>query len=55
VVLGGYFTNTHLNNAWTTVVISGGEVRGALEQAGRDINRELRMKQEEYGIIVNGN
>jgi ABC-type glycerol-3-phosphate transport system substrate-binding protein len=55
VVLGGYFTNRHLNNAWTTVVISGGEVRGALEQAVKDINRELRMKQEEYGIIIDGN
>ena len=55
VVLGGYFTDRHLANAWNTVVISGGEVRGALEKAVKDINRELRMKQEEYGVIVNGN
>lgn len=51
VVLGGYFTARHLTNAWTTVVVSGGDVRDALEQAVKDINRELRMKQEEYGII----
>jgi ABC-type glycerol-3-phosphate transport system substrate-binding protein len=51
VVLGGYFTARHLTNAWTTVVVSGGDVRDALEQAVKDINRELRMKQEEYGVI----
>ncbi len=50
-VLGGYFTSRHLTNAWTTVVVSGGDVRDALEKAVKDINRELRMKQEEYGII----
>ena len=50
-VLGGYFTSRHMTNAWTTVVISGGDVREALEQAVKDINRELRTKQEEYGII----
>ncbi len=50
-VLGGYFTARHMTNAWTTVVISGGDVREALEQAVKDINRELRTKQEEYGII----
>jgi ABC-type glycerol-3-phosphate transport system substrate-binding protein len=52
VVLGGYFTARHLTNAWTTVVVSGGDVRDALEQAVKDINRELRMKQEEYGVII---
>lgn len=52
-VLGGYFTSRHLTNAWTTVVISGGDVRNALEQAVKDINRELRTKQEEYGVISN--
>ena len=51
IVLGGYFTARHLTNAWTTVVVSGGDVRDALEQAVKDINRELRMKQEEYGVI----
>lgn len=50
-VLGGYFTNRHLTNAWTSAVISGVDQREALEQAVKDINRELRMKQEEYGVI----
>lgn len=52
-VLGGYMTTRHLTNAWTSVVISGGDVREALEQAVKDINRELRMKQEEYGVTRN--
>lgn len=50
VVLGGYFTGRHLNNAWNRVIINGQPVRDALEEAVYEINRELRMKQEEYGI-----
>ena len=52
-VLGSYMTNRHLTNAWTTVVISGGDVREALEQAVKEINREMRAKQEEYGVNIN--
>lgn len=51
-VLGSYMTTRHMTNAWTTVVISGGDVREALEQAVKDINREMRSKQEEYGVIA---
>ena len=51
-LLGSYMTTRHLTNAWTTVVISGGNVREALEQAVKDINREMRSKQEEYGVIA---
>jgi ABC-type glycerol-3-phosphate transport system substrate-binding protein len=52
-VLGGYMTERHLTNAWTSVVMSGMDVREALERAVKDINRELRMKQEEYGVKTN--
>ncbi len=52
-VLGGYMTERHLTNAWTSVVMSGMDVREALEKAVKDINRELRMKQEEYGVKTN--
>lgn len=51
-VLGSYMTTRHMTNAWTTVVISGGDVREALEQAVKDINREMRSKQEEYGVMA---
>ncbi len=62
VVLGGYFTGRHIVNAWNRVVMSAQTsvlkrqararvlVRDSLEQAVKDINRELRQKQEEYGV-----
>ncbi|HOJ11260.1 MAG TPA: extracellular solute-binding protein [Clostridiales bacterium] len=53
VILGGYFTGRHIGNAWNSVVIGGVPVRDAIEKAVEEINRELRMKQEEYGIITN--
>ena len=49
-VLGGYFTGRHITNAWTKVVMNNGNLRDALEEAVRDINRELKMKNEEYGF-----
>ena len=62
VVLGGYFTGRNIVNAWNRVVMSAQTsvlsraartrvlVRYSLEQAVKDINRELRQKQEEYGV-----
>jgi len=50
VVLGGYFTPRHVGNAWNRVVLQGANEREALEEATRAINRELRKKQEEFGI-----
>lgn len=50
VVLGGYYTSRHLSNAWNRIINNGQSVRDALEEAVYDINRELRAKQEEYGI-----
>jgi ABC-type glycerol-3-phosphate transport system substrate-binding protein len=51
VVLGGYFTPRHVDNAWNRVVLQGVNEREALEEAIRAINRELRKKQEEFGIV----
>jgi ABC-type glycerol-3-phosphate transport system substrate-binding protein len=50
VVLGGYFTPRHIDNAWNRVVLQGWNSREALDEAVRQINRELRKKQEEFGI-----
>ena len=64
VVLGGYFTGRHIVNAWNRVVMSAQSsvltraartrvlVRDSIEQAVKDINRELRQKQEEYGVVA---
>ena len=49
-VLGGYFTGRHVSNAWNRVVISGQPIRESLEEAVEAINREMRLKQEEYGV-----
>lgn len=54
VVLGGYFTNRYINNAFNSVVVVGNKTpRDALEDAVKEINRELRTKQEEYGVFQN--
>jgi len=50
VVLGGYFTGRHVSNAWNRVVLESMNVRDSLEKAVKDINKELKRKQEEYGI-----
>lgn len=49
-VVGGYYTTRHLTNAWNKVVVNGENLRDQLEEAVMEINKELRMKQEEYGI-----
>lgn len=50
VVLGGYFTLRHITNAWTRVVINGMDPRDSIENAVKDINSELLVRQEEYGV-----
>ncbi|QNK59514.1 extracellular solute-binding protein [Paenibacillus sp. PAMC21692] len=48
VVLGGYYTSRHLMNAWNRTVITGDNARIALEDAYKEINKELLRKQEEF-------
>ena len=50
VVPGGYYTGRHLENAFTRTVMMGINPRDSLEEAVEDINRELRVKQEEFGF-----
>jgi ABC-type glycerol-3-phosphate transport system substrate-binding protein len=50
VVLGGYFTSRHVENAWNRVVLQGVNPVEALDDAVRAINRELMKKQEEFGV-----
>lgn len=62
VVLGGYFTSRHISNAWNRVVVSGtsddGKTiktkvtpRDSLDEAVKDINKEMRAKQNEYAVM----
>lgn len=46
VVFGGYFTSRHINNAFNRTVVSKQDPRDSLEQAVKDINRELRRRRE---------
>ncbi|MBW7461099.1 ABC transporter substrate-binding protein, partial [Paenibacillus sepulcri] len=50
-VPGGYYLERETNNAWNRTVIGKMNYRASLEQAVRDINRELRRKQQEFGFI----
>lgn len=50
IVLGGYFTPRHLYNAWNRVYMNNVNPRESLEEAVKDINKELRNKHEEYGF-----
>ncbi len=54
VVLGSYYTSRYITNAFTDVVVSGNtSTRDALENAVKAINKELKTKQEEYGVYAN--
>ncbi|WP_062494479.1 extracellular solute-binding protein [Paenibacillus sp. 32O-W] len=50
-VPGGYFMDREINNAWIRSVVSADNYMSSLEQAARDINRELLRKQQEFGFI----
>lgn len=49
-VPGGYFLDRELGNAWTRSVVGTTNYMSSLEQAARDINRELLRKQQEFGF-----
>ena len=50
IIPGGYFTSRHLINAWNRVVVNDERTRDALEEAVKDINKELISKREEFGL-----
>ena len=52
IVLGGYYTSRHIQNAWIRCVESGMDLRSSLEEAVEDINIELKRKQQEYDLYV---
>lgn len=50
IVPGGYFTGRHIINAWNSVVVNNENARDMLEDAVKDINKELENKRKEFGI-----
>ncbi|GFN31727.1 extracellular solute-binding protein [Paenibacillus xylaniclasticus] len=49
-VPGGYFLERELNNAWQRSVVQTANYMSSLEEAVRDIERELLRKQQEFGF-----
>jgi len=47
-VLGGYYTERHLANAYNRCIIEGQSIRESLEEAAEEINKELKRKQQMY-------
>ncbi|QAY65348.1 extracellular solute-binding protein [Paenibacillus protaetiae] len=55
-VPGGYYLERELNNAWQRSVVQTDNYMSSLEEAARDIDRELLRKQQEFGFAdKNGN
>ena len=50
IVPGGYFTGRHIINAWNRVVVNNENARDSLEEAVKDINKELHNKRVEFGL-----
>jgi len=50
-VPGGYITLRELGFAWNRVTIDGENVRISLEKGIKEINRELKRKQQEFNFI----
>ena len=53
-VLGGYYTSRYLTTALNQHVLQGVNARVALEDAIKEINKEMIRKQEEYRIAEKG-
>ncbi len=53
-VLGGYYTSRYLTTALNQHVLQGVNARVALEDAIKEINKEMLRKQEEYRIAEKG-
>ncbi len=52
--LGGYYTSRYLVTALNQTVLQGKNARVALEDAIKEINKEMKRKQEEYRIGEGG-
>ena len=52
--MGGYYTSRYLLTALNQTVIQGLSGRIALEDAVKEINKEMRRKQKEFGIPADG-
>jgi len=50
IVPGDYLTTRYVNNIWNEIVLKGKNVREAMEDGVKEVNRELKKKREEFGL-----
>jgi len=50
IVVGGYYTNRHVNNIWNDIVLNGKIIREAIDDGVREIDKELEKKRREFGL-----
>jgi ABC-type glycerol-3-phosphate transport system substrate-binding protein len=51
IVLGGYYTTREIANIWNEIVLNGKNQREAIEDADIEIDKEIRKKREEFGLL----
>ena len=49
-----YMSEREISNAWTAIVMKGASIRTTLDRAAVIINREIKLKLEEFGYIKDG-
>ena len=50
IVPGSYFTGRHITNAWNRCIINHMDPRESLELCVKEINKELKRRQTQFGI-----
>ncbi len=48
---GSYFISREFQNAWNRTVLSGQNYRSSLQEAQRNIDREIKRKETEFGLL----
>jgi ABC-type glycerol-3-phosphate transport system substrate-binding protein len=49
-----YMAEREISNAWTNIVMNGASIRTTLDKAAVTINREIKLKLEEFGYYKDG-
>ncbi|MFC0392978.1 extracellular solute-binding protein [Paenibacillus mendelii] len=52
IVPGDYYTTRYITNIWSEIVLNGKNIREALEEGVKEINKEIRKKRTEFNLDV---
>lgn len=50
IVPGDYYTTRYITNIWSEIVLNGKNIREALEEGVKEINKEIRKKRTEFHL-----